>query len=283
MSEKDPVMQVLEGVELQGRINVEDDTLRNQISKSIRLNYPQVWAQPNKYDRICLVGGGPSLDSTFDELRELVFAGAKLVTMNGAYQWCLERNLKPSAQIVLDARANNAGFLTPEVPGCRYYLASQCHTDTWAAVEGYEHVGIFHAWGGEDDIKMVLDKHYLGNWTPITGGTTVAMRSLALLRTLGYVRYDIFGVDSCHLEGKHHAYSQPQNDADRKFTFNVAPTGHPELGRQFVCSPWHAKQLEDFLQLIRVNGHHFRINVHGDGLLAFALSSSADLEIRESE
>jgi hypothetical protein len=45
-----------------------------------------------------------------------------------------------------------------------------------------------------------------------------------------------------------------------------------------MCAPWHAKQLECFLQSIRLNGHQFLLNVHGDGLLAFALSSSAGVE-----
>jgi hypothetical protein len=279
----DDVLKVFEGVELQGRINVEDEALVQNIRQSIRLGYPQIWPQPLKYDRVALVGGGPSLEQTFDELRDLVWSGAKLVTVNGAYRYCVERNLTPSAQIVLDARAHTAKFLDPVVPGCRYYLASQCHPEIWRAVEGREHVGIFHALSREEEGARELDKYYLNQWTPITGGTTVVMRSLGLLRTIGYVRFDLFGVDSCYLDGVGHAYSQPENDKDRKMVFTVHPTGHPEMGRKFVCSPWMLKQLECFLLLLRLNGKHFRITVHGDGLLAYALSASADIQMIESE
>jgi hypothetical protein len=85
-------------------------------------------------------------------------------------------------------------------------------------------------------------------------------------------------VDSCVMGSKHHAYSQPENEADRAYPFVCYPTGHPEQARTFMCTPWHAKQAECFLQTIRINGHQFLLNVHGDGLLAFMLKASADVE-----
>jgi hypothetical protein len=283
VSEKldEQTLKIFDGVELQGRVNVADDFLLNNIRHSIRLGYPQIWPQPMKYERIAIVGGGPSLADTFEDLRELVWDGAKLVTVNGAYRYCIDRGLKPSAQVVLDARENNAKFLYPEVSGCRYYLASQCHPDIWAAVEGREQVGIFHAIGEEEGVAETLDEFYLGSWTKVPGGTTVTMRALSLMRLLGYLRFDLFGVDSCYMGDQGHAYAQPENDKDRRIQFNVHPTDRPDLGRVFTCSPWHLKQLEDFCQLIRVNGQHFRINVHGDGLLAYALQSSADITLTE--
>src|SRR5262245_24262920 len=98
MSES-PSLQVIEGVEVGGAVNTPDDTLLANIKHSIRLGYPQVKSQPLQPDRVCIVGGGPSLESTFAELRELYFEGAKVVTVNGAYHWCLERNIRPSAQV----------------------------------------------------------------------------------------------------------------------------------------------------------------------------------------
>jgi hypothetical protein len=274
-------LKVFDGIELKGRVNVNDDLLLDNIRQSIRLGYPQIWPQPMKYDRIALVGGGPSLADTFSELRDLVWAGAKLVTVNGAYRYCIEHGLKPSAQVVLDARENNAKFLDPEVPGCRYYLASQCHPDIWAAVAGREYAAIFHAIGEEEGVSEILNAYYLGQWTKVPGGTTVVMRALTLMRLLGYLRFDLFGVDSCFMGEAGHAYAQPENDKDRRIPFKVHPTDRPDLARVFTCSPWHLKQLEDFCQLVRVNGQHFRINVHGDGLLAYALQSSADITLSE--
>jgi hypothetical protein len=273
------ILKVLDGIELTGNINTSDDGLLANIRHSIRLGYPQVRPQPSQADRVVLVGGGPSLNDTFDELRDLYFAGAKVVTVNGSYQWCIDRNIRPSAHVVLDARASNARFVNPAVPNCKYLLASQCAPETWAAVEGRKDVWIWHAVAPDNEIlKPTLDAYYAGQWMPTPGGTTVIMRALLLLRSMGFLRFDLFGVDSCYMGGKGHAYEQPENDGDKAYPFVVHPTGHPELARTFMCAPWMAKQLECALQAIRLHGNQFLLNVHGDGLLAYALKSSAGVE-----
>lgn len=271
-------LKVLDGLELHGQINTDEATLLQQVGSAIRRGHPQIRPDAVKPDRVCLVGGGPSLVDTEDELRQLLYEGALLVTVNGAYQWCLERNYRPQTQIVMDARASNAKFVQPAIPRCRYVLASQCHPDTWDAVEGRDNVWIFHASAGvEDTLKTLLDTYYGGEWFGVTGGTTVATRAISVLRTLGYLRFDLFGIDSCVMGGQHHAYAQPENDRDRRVQVTVHPSGHPEHARVFLCSPWHLKQAEDFAQMVRINGHQFLLNVHGDGLLAYMLRSSADV------
>jgi hypothetical protein len=281
----DPALKVLEGVEwLHGDLNTDESTIRAHIASSIRRGHPQAKRQGLQADRVVLVGGGPSLHDTERELVDLIWSGAKLVTVNGAYQWCLERNLKPSAQIVLDARASNARFVSPAVPNCQYLLASQCHQETWDAVQGREHVWIWHAIGETAGPTVdLLDAFYAKHWHGVPGGTTVVMRAIALLRMVGYLRFDLFGVDSCWLDGKHHAYIQPENSRDKILTVSAAPTDYPELARMFRVSPWHLKQFEDLLQFIRIAGDSVLLNVHGDGLLAYALRTAATLSVHQIE
>jgi hypothetical protein len=275
----DDRLTVLEGVEIYGTINTPDEQLIANIKHSIRLGHPQLRPQPLQSERVCLVGGGPSLEETLPELRDLYFAGAKVVTVNGSYRWCLERNIRPSAQIVLDARPENARFVDPAVPQCKYLLASQCAPETWAVVEGRPDVWIWHAVSADNaQVKTVLDEYYVGRWMPTPGGTTVIMRALLILRAIGFLRFDLFGVDSCYLNGAHHAYDQPENIGDRPSPYTVFPSGHPEMGRTFHCAPWHVKQLECFLQTVRIHGSQFLLNIHGRGLLAYALQSSANVE-----
>lgn len=280
------ILRVIDGVEMRGTINTPDDKIRAHVESAIRRGLPQVWRQQTQPDRVCLVGSGPSLADTFQELRDLVFDGAMLVTVNGAYHYCLERNLQPHAQIVMDARPSNVRFVEPAIPRCRYYLASQCHPDLFDAVEGRELVAIFHATDPEGTLKPLLDAFYLGRWQGIAGGTTVATRALALLRMLGYLRFDIFGVDSCWMNGAHHAFDQPENANDKMLKVELHPTGHPELGRTFFVAPWMLKQVEDFLQMLRINGQHFLLRFHGDGLMAYvvdASAQSAELDMQVSE
>jgi hypothetical protein len=228
-----------------------------------------------------LVGSGPSLAQTEQELVALLREGAKLVTVNAGYHWCLQHNLRPSAQIVIDARAANARFLEPDLPGCIYMLASQCHPTLWEAVEGRTNVWIFHALNEGNTAKDLLDEFYLGKWDGVAGGTTVATRALVVLRMCGYLRFDLFGIDSCVMEGVDHVLPQPENATDTFYPLKVGPTSRPDLFRRFTVTPWHLKQFEDILQFIRLNGDFLLLNVHGDGLIAYALGVGSDLAIEE--
>jgi len=278
------VMKVIEGIELQqGNMNVTDEAIMENVLGAIRRGYPQVHTQHAKPDVIALIAGGPSLNDTVEELREVVYEGAVIVTVNGAHQWAIDRNFKPQGHIVIDARASNAHFLdAPEVPGCRYYLGSQCHSDLWDKVEGREHVGICHAMGPDDEaLQEVLNRYYVKRWENIAGGTTVTSRAIGLLRALGYLRFHLFGVDSCFMGEAHHAYDQPENDKDRRLTCHAKGVSGSasEVSRDFNVAPWHLKQLEDFLRFIRINGEKFLLSVHGDGLLAYALQNYADISL----
>lgn len=263
---------VIEGVSLDGDVNTPDTILLRNIQSSIRRGYPQVWSNAMNGHRICLVGGGPSINDTFDELRALVFNGAKLVALNGAYQWCLDRNLKPAAHVILDARPSSAAFIGPPVPECRYYLCSQCDPSTWDAVADRPWVGIWHA-AGEPALEAVLDAYYLGRWARIPGGTTVGTRSIALFRMLGFLRFNLFGFDSCWFDHRHHAYQQPQNDRDLRLRITIAAKDSRMPPRDFWVAPWHLKQVEDMVLFIKAHGDKFLLHVHGDGLIAYLLQS----------
>lgn len=275
--------KVIEGVELDGHPNVSDEIYEAHIRAAIRRHLPQLRDQPSNYDRVALLGNGPSLNDTLDELNEVLRDGAKLVTTNGAYHWALEHNLRPQTQVVLDARASNVRFVEPAIPHCNYLIASTCHPDVFDAVEGRPNVFVFHPFVRKKDpttnspVVADLDAYYLGHWVGVPGGTTVVSRALCALRTLGYVRFDLFGVDSCYLHGQHHANAQPENDADQQYRVKVSMTETPDDVREFACTGWHLVQVQDFLRLIRFHGQHFQLAVHGDGLLAHALQASANL------
>lgn len=279
------VMKVLEGVDLQGEVNTKEATLLENIKYAVRQGATQVRPQNPNMDRVALVGGGPSLNDPEVQrtLKDLVWRGAKLVTVNGAYNWCIERNLQPRTQVIMDAQAHNARFVEYAVPDCRYLISSQCHPSVWDTVKGRTGVFIFHGAEESGPIKEFLDGFYRGQWYGIGGGTTVVSRAISMLRTLGYLRFDLFGVDSCWMDGKHHAYDQPENNRDKRGKVTVSPPDHPELEREFRCAPWHMKQAEDFLQMIRVNGDNFLLTAHGDGMIAHLLRSGADAVIREQD
>jgi hypothetical protein len=107
--------------------NTPDEIVRAQVIESIRRQLPQVQPYQSNGETAIIVASGVSLRDTVHELRDCLWSGAKIIALNGAYRWCLEHNLKPSACIILDAREPNAEFIREPVKGCRYLLAAQCH------------------------------------------------------------------------------------------------------------------------------------------------------------
>lgn len=274
--------KVIEGLELDGRPNISDEEILANIRSAIRRHHPQLRLQTFNHERVCLLGSGPSLNHTIPELTALIQDGAKLVTTNGAYHWAIEHNFCPRTQILVDGRPGNVRFLEPFLPRCNYLVSSTCHPDVWDKLEGRPNVFMFHPFTRREDptnnspAVAELDAYFLRNWTGVIGGTTVVTRGLPALRTLGYVRFDLFGVDSCYFGDEHHALPQPENDGDTVYRVQVSVPGRPpEETRTFHCAGWHLSQIQDFLRLIRFHGEHFQLAVHGNGLLAYAIQANA--------
>lgn len=256
--------------------NVSDDQIIYHVAHNIRLMLPQVKPHTANNNIVALVCGGPSLVTHEKELVQAAWDGAKVVCVNGAYRWCIERNIRPSAMVMLDARKFNVRFVDQDVPGCRYLLASQCHPEAFRITHNRD-VLIWHACSsGQSELDM-LNEYYFNRCFPVTIGTTVAIRAISLLRMLGFKSFDIFGLDSCWIDTAHHAYQQSENDKDQRISVWLRPKGRDDFSAQFICSPWMMKQADDFQRLIRERGNDFRLNVRGDGLIASMLRIAAEL------
>lgn len=253
------------------------DNSDRSICRSIRINIKRelkpILPHYLNDTRICIIGGGVSLDDTKDELREQADQGHKLVCTNNSYAWCLDNDFRPSAQVILTSRKEGLRFVGPPVEGCKYFLASQCLPRVFNAVEGRD-VYIFHCRNGQKE-KRILDKYYGPfGYHYVSGGSTVVLRTIWLMRILGFRWMDIYGCDSCYLEGKHHAYDQPEGD--RKEIQWVECEG-----RKFLVSATMVSQADDFLAFVKENGQYFTLNVHGDGLIAWMIKRGAELQLEK--
>lgn len=262
------------------RVNTSDEVLLEQVATNIRRGLPQAMPyQPNDNVAV-LVCGGPSLKETERDIVEAVWRGGKVIAVNGAYQWCIDRNIRPSAMVLMDAREFNARFVETPVLDCHYLLASQCHPKAFELCRDRK-VTIWHALSAGDKEVELLDAFYWKRHHPVTLGTTVALRAISLMRMLGFLHFEIFGLDSCWLGGEHHAYQQPENNGERTIAVWSRPQDRDDLARRFICSVWQAKQAEDFLGLIKERGDLWQLNVHGPGLIATLVRTGAVLDKEE--
>lgn len=264
-------------IEFSGKVNTPEEVILEQVAHNIRRGLPQARPyQPNEQTAI-IVAGGPSLEQTEEELVKAAWAGGKVVAVNGAYQWCLDHKIRPSAFVMLDAREFNARFLEAPVDGCHYMLAAQCHPRAFELAKG-RLVTIWHGLSACEKEQALLDEFYFKRYHPVTLGTTVALRAISLLRMLGFLRFEAFGLDSCWLDGSHHAYAQPENNRERIMSVWLRPRGRDDKAQRFLCSNWQAKQAEDFLELTKERGGLFDLNVHGPGLIATMIRTGATIE-----
>lgn len=264
------------------RINQHAWMIRRNIRRNIRLQLPQLAPYPPQpRERVCIVGGGWSLGvlEVFEELRQLYFSGAKLVALNGAADWLMKRNMRPSLHIVLDSRPENVEFVRTAIPKCRYMLASQCDPGLFDLCEDRD-VTIFHLHNGvekeparrADPINRRLDSYYMGRWTKLPTAGTVGVVALMLCRTIGFQFQHLFGIDSCYAPDgvTHHAYPQALNDSEGSAEFITAGE------RIFRCSAWQASQAQNMVDMIASDwGQHLQLSVHGDGLIAHMLHEAA--------
>ena len=238
---------------------------------NLKLNLPE--AKPYKQNdiEIMLLGGGPSLSDFEDDIREKRESGMPLVTTNGAYNWCLERGINPSMQVVVDGRPFNKRFVQPHIKNCHYLIASQCSPEITKAAPR-DQVILWHA-GMSDSVKNSLEAHDHERgegraWFPVMGGSSVMMRTIPMLIMLGYHLFHIYGWDSCLMGDKHHAYDQPENDGKSAIPVRVG-------GKEFKCQMWMWVQAREFIDIQQMIAEHCDMAVYGSGLIAHIIETAA--------
>lgn len=252
-------------------VNVDDARILENIRANIARQLPQMSVHAERPGPVAIVGGGWSLEETLDELVALSWAGVPILALNGAGNYLAGKNLRPAALAVLDARPCNVAFVERAIPGCKYLLGSQCDPSLFEACEGRE-VRIFHVTDADGAARELLDAYYREHYQVVPGGSTIGLRAICLAHMMGFRDMHLFGMDSCHAaDGRHHSFAQDWNESEPVAAVTVG-------GRRFMCSVWQTSQAKEFTNFIGSQGNHFRLDIHGDGLLAHIIATGARLE-----
>ena len=253
-----------------GVVNVDEDQIKKNVAYNIKQEFLQVQPYPTNDIETMIVGGGPSLPQHIEKIKQLRANGVKLIAINGAYKWCLDNGITPSAMVMVDARKFNARFTQPVVEDCKYFIASQCHPSVFKGLPKDR----TYVWHTQAEILKEMLEAQFEECYPVPGGSTVLLRAIPLFRMLGFKRFHIFGCDSCLEESKHHAFEQLENDDEIIIPVNVS-------GKIFNCNPWMISQAQEFIDLIRMIGDEIELEVYG-GLLHHILESGASMaDIKE--
>ena len=236
--------------------NTEPDVLLGNVQRSVKRSLPWFDFDESRQGSVCLVGGAPSLVDTIDQLKVRHQNGAKVWAMNGSYDYLIGQGIIPNAMVMLDARPENVRFVQNPQQLTTFYISSQCDEAVFDALEGYKVVLVHANTPGVYDLlehEKARPVHLMG------GFTTVGILSLILAKLQGFKRIFLFGMDSSYQDGKHHAYKQESNNADRVIDAMINDV-------TYKCAPWMAQQVTDFQNVV-AGFEDVTIEVCGDGLL----------------
>ena len=259
------------------KMNTSEDIVFKQIRENLGRGLKQLKpfeAQPEQ--KVVVLGGSPSLNDYVDEIKEHKKNGAKIVTMNGTYNWAKEHDLWPVTQFMIDARPFNERFVGYDEENL-FILASQCHKAVVDKVPP-ERTYLFQANCDPRSIEICeeLAGEVYKDWFPVPGGSTVMLRALPALQMMGFRDIEIYGFDSCFMGDKeHHAYDQPENDITEENLNRVGMISNN--GKTFAVDGWMLCQANEFMISRRRIIRELDIKVHGDGLIAHCLENGFDL------
>ena len=251
------------------KINTSEEKIFSNIKENSKFPCKHVRAHQIQDEvEIQIICGGPSLNDFEDEIIENWQNGMKTVTMNGTYNWAQERGITNVNQCMIDARPFNKRFCEPVRDDCNYFIASQCDPEVFEMLP-HDKTYFWHCTGSAAAVDVVNDNY--PEYLIAGGGSTVALRTICLMRILGFKKMHVYGMDSCNMDGEHHAYSQPENDYKVR---NIPVTVE---GRTFDCQPWMAYQAYDLVSMVKTIGDEFMLDVKGDGLIAHIFKTGAEM------
>lgn len=276
-----------------GHINTEIETIKQNMADNALLGIQPILPHVGDGEtEVMLLCGGPTLNDFEDDIKQKRADGVKCITVNGTYNWCIERGISPSLQCMVDARDFMHRFVA-QVPGLtdetKYVISSQCDPKIFEGLP-LDRTYMWQASTSKELLSWVKE-HYgvmYEDWFPSPGGSTVGLRALMLLRMLGFNKIHLYGMDSCVLpERDHHAYEQKENDyLDEKGTIPLVIGDGTKYRKVFQCQPWHAYQLREFEMMVPHMADDTKLAVYGDGAIAYLIEANAahagDEEVTET-
>lgn len=261
------VWQNVDDIKAKISLTVDDEIIRKNIKKNVEDGWTLLAPHYPQDKEVMLLGGGPSLNDFEDDIRLKRESGVPLVTTNGSYHWAIDRGLKPSAQVIVDAQPFMRRFLDPVIPECKYLIASQCDPEAISHLPK-DRTYLWHSLSDEEAIKYIMEFQKDPVW-PTPGGSTVMLRSIMLLQTIGWFKIHVYGMDSC-LDDRHHAYDQKENDKDVETAYVVRTQT-----KEFRCAPWMVLQAKEFRQMAELVSDELELEVYGDGLISTLIREAA--------
>lgn len=252
-------MQPIEGVLV--TTAVDTDTLIKQIKENITLGLKNVSESNDYRGPIAIVGGGPSLKDTLEELQ--AFNGP-VMACGSVHDYLVMNNVDAKWCVICDPDPLITLYMKKLSEKTTYLIASQCHNSIFEYLKNNKSY-IWHAGGDKFN-----DNNFGENQLIIGGGCTIGTRAIMMAHAFGFEDIHLFGFDSCLTkEYKHHAYNF-ETDGESVGDITEIRMGGPE-SPIFKVAGYMLAQIFDFKKILEVYASKFRFTIHGDGALKYLM------------
>jgi len=247
-----------------GKPHPYDSVAVRQMAENCRRDLP--WFTPcgEHEGHLIIVGGGPSMKTRTDVIRQRQVNGATILALNGARKFLVDEGITPDIVLLVDPSPVTAGFVGDEPDDSIYLIASICHPSVLDRLAAFKIVYLWHPEiPPEVKNQMAILKDYPEKPSAlIGGGNTGALRALPIGFLLGYRTVHYYGIDSSYARGEaDHAYAKHDGPEPDAITCLFQ-------GRPYCCSPWMVRQADEFKFYYQQYVHlGCTIHVHGEGLI----------------
>lgn len=187
---------------MKGPLTVEGEL--RQLRIGVSQGYPSIQLHPLRDERIAIVGYGPSLRDTWQDIK------TPCMTVSGAHDFLCGKGVIPTYHAECDGRDHKVKHLERPNGETEYLISTLVHPKIWEQLEGCRVTTWHNAmgrhvvdWIGENDPGTIM----------VAGGSVVGMSAIHLAGVLGYRKFDLYGMDG-NLDGEiRHAgahYGPPQ-------------------------------------------------------------------------
>lgn len=238
-----------------------------QIKLAIRKVKGRIQKFEGKRDEpIAVVGYGPSLKHTWEELRGFKY----IITTSGAHRFLIDRGIIPTWHLDVDPRAHKIAILGDPHPAVTYLPCSTCHPNYFdRLVESNAKVELWHCFASEAESMRILPP---GEYA-LTGGCDAGLRAMAVARFFGFVDQHVFGMDGCADEEVGHA-AVHANPMKKFFDLEYG-------GKTFRTAPnlmEVAKTVPHEVDMLKLDRYEF----HGEGLVQAIMADHKPKTVKKS-
>ncbi len=248
------------------RLQYADMERNMRYAASLQLPVLQI-GEFRPFCKALIIGAGPSLKPRLEEIKRLAAVpGTGVFAVNWTHTLLINHGVVPTGCLLFEVDAEPEYLLKSFHKDVDYYICSHCNQGTFDALEGYKRI-LWHA-PPQDEATHNAREELFDNQIILGGGSATFMLSISLALCLGYREFEVFGVDgsytgdSTHVEGYPAAVNAKDDGMD-------VYARHPvtQEVRHFRSVGYLAHQVEEFAKFCNHNHQHFRMRMHGDGMM----------------